>query len=92
MILKGTLLGFGIFIVGLISYSFILIGLQAHKLSQAVKAGATVQGGGNWDIRGLVHVPNLWIAFFISLAIGVWVMQHFQKGNQRSDSQISYRA
>lgn len=80
MILKGIALGFGIFIFGLGSYGLLRIGLAAHKVSQLARSGGVAQSGGtNMDIRGLIHLPYVWIALFLSFAVGIWIMQHFRK-------------
>jgi hypothetical protein len=68
-ILKGTLLGVGIFVIGGISYTVIRLFITMY---QTIKTGAP-QAGGNWDIRGLIHIPILWAALLVSVAIGLWI-------------------
>jgi hypothetical protein len=79
-ILKGILLGLGIFVVGGISYYLIRMAIVMYRLAQLVKAGAVPPnpgGGGNWDIRGLIHIPILWLALLVSVAIGIWITHRF---------------
>lgn len=73
--IKGTLLGFGILVVSMIGYSLLRLAYQFHKVSQMARSGTTVSAGGNWDIRGLIHEPYLWIAFVVCVALGIWIVK-----------------
>ncbi|PYU57093.1 MAG: hypothetical protein DMG56_22835, partial [Acidobacteria bacterium] len=72
-VLKGVLLGLGIFFVGMLAYTVIGMGIAMYRLRQHfVKLGGIA--GGNVEIRGTIHNPVLWIALFTAIAIGLWFM------------------
>jgi hypothetical protein len=50
--------------------------IALYRLAQELKAGAAVySGGAQWDIRGLIHVPILWAALFLSIVIGLLIVR-----------------
>jgi hypothetical protein len=71
-VVKGALLGVGIFVVGGISYTVIRLFITMY---QTIKTGAP-QAGVNWDYRALIHIPILWAALLVSVAIGLWFTHH----------------
>ena len=74
-IMKGSLLGVLIFIVGAIIYGILRVLVVGFHLAHAAKNAAPGGAGSSWDIKGMLpavlYNPYLWIAFLLRLVYGL---------------------
>jgi len=77
-VLKGSLLGIGIFIAAILLYGFGRLAYAIYLTTRAIKAGAfsTLQHGSSYDLRSLTMTPVLWITLAVALAIGLWITRN----------------
>ena len=77
-IVKSILVGLAIFFVTTVSYGLIRVTIQLYRIAQAEKAGVVPKeliGGWYTGEFNFVHNPYLWIALFVSVATGIWIMK-----------------
>ena len=78
-IVKGILLGVVIFLVAGISWFLIRVGITKYRIAQAGSHYYQFAFRTRWLIH-LIDKPIIWVALFISVAIGIWIvrarMQH----------------
>ena len=75
-VVKGILLGIGLFILSGITYIGIRVRIGLYRLAQAVKAGTASHAGGvQWDIRGLFYMPIFWLLLLAAIALGLWIVR-----------------
>jgi hypothetical protein len=69
LFVQGTLLGMGLFLIGLLGYLYIFF-FRALQPNEAI------------DVRRIkamtIRQPLYWIAFLVALAIGLAVVRHWQ--------------
>ena len=94
-IVKGVVLGVVIFIVGGISYTVIRMGSTMYRLAQSAK-GASRYYAIAFHVRGNIHDPVFWVALFVAIVIGIWIVRarttHNPAGSVDSTTQNYYRA
>ena len=77
-VLKGVLLGFGIFLLGTLTCIVVAIGFAFYRLVQANKEWRRVVAGFGFDRRNIwvvIHHRTLWAALILSIVIGLLIIR-----------------
>ena len=77
-VVKGVLLGFGIFVLGTLTCIVVAVGIAFNRLEQAAKASrfSRVVAGFGLDqpnIRVSLNDPAFWAALILSIVIGLLI-------------------
>ena len=79
-ILKGSLLGIGIFFGGVIVYAAARLALLMYQTMQFVKQGGGAgSGGAVFDVRLLFYNPYLYGFLVVSLVVGLMLVHRWQR-------------